>query len=95
MARCFQNTPYFNHGNSLSTFGGCPKFVIFSKICKISKFLKILKILKILEFLTSTKCAKIIALIEVRGVLKTSCHWLFNGVKQSNPKVNFDFMIMA
>ena len=51
--------------------------------------------LKILELLTSTKCAKIITLIEVRGVLKTSCQWLFNGVKQNNPKVTFDCMIMA
>ena len=51
--------------------------------------------LKIHELLTSTKCDKIIALIEVRGVLKTSYHWLFNGVKQNNPKVIFDCMIMA
>ena len=43
----------------------------------------------------SDNFAQIIALIEVRGVLKTSCHWLFNGVKQNNPNVIFDCMIMA
>ena len=31
MARGFQNTPYFNQSNNLSTFGGCPKFVKFLK----------------------------------------------------------------
>ena len=34
-------------------------------------------------------------IFEVRGVLKTSCHWLFNGVKQNNHNVIFDCMIMA
>ena len=92
MARGFQNTPYLNQSDNLSTFGVCPKFVIFSKICKISK---VLKSLKIHDLLTSTKCAKIITLIEVRGVLKTSCQWLFNGVKQNNPNIIFDCMIMA
>ena len=29
MARGFQNTPYLNQSDNLSTFGGCPKFVIF------------------------------------------------------------------
>ena len=47
----------------------------------------ILKILNILELLTSTKCAKIIALILKRGVLKTSCHGLINAVKHNNPKL--------
>ena len=38
MARDFQNTPYFNQSNNLRTFGGCPKFVIFSKSVKLFNF---------------------------------------------------------
>ena len=73
-------------------FGGCQKFENFQNF----QYLLILQtFLKFHKLWTATKGAQIIALIEVRGVLKTSCHWLFNGVKQNNPKVIFDCRIMA
>ena len=38
MARGFQNTPYFNQSNNLSTFGGCQKFKNFQNFKKFQKF---------------------------------------------------------
>ena len=50
---------------------------------------------KFLKVWTASQGAQIIALINVRGVLNTSCHRLFNGVKKQNPKVIFDCMNIA
>ena len=51
--------------------------------------------LKIPELWTATTCTRIIALTEVRSVLKTSFHWLLNGVKQKIPNVLFDCVLKA
>ena len=67
----------------------------FSKILRFIIFTNFTDFRKFHKLWTATKGAQINDLIEVRGVLKTSCHWLFNGVKQSNPKVISDCMIMA
>ena len=42
---------------------------------------------------TSTKCATIIALKKVRGVLKRSFRWLLKGVQQKTPEFLFDCVI--
>ena len=51
--------------------------------------------MKILKLWTPTKCAKIIALINVRGVSKTSWQWLLNCVKQQNPTFIFHCALKA
>ena len=40
------------------------------------------RILKVPELWKVNKCAKNIALPKVRGILKTSFHWLLNGIKR-------------
>ena len=47
----------------------------------------LVNVLKFLELWTATKYARIITFTNGRGVLKTSFQWLFNGVKQNNPRV--------
>ena len=64
---------------------------------RIFKILTILcdvvKILKIPELWTATKCARIIAVIKVRGVWKTSWQGLWNNVKQNIPRVLVHYLI--
>ena len=54
-----------------------------------------LTFLEINEIRNANKLAKNIILTKVGGVLKTSFQWLFNGVKQTIPRVIFYFIFTA
>ena len=62
---------------------------------EIFKFYLTNKILKIPELWTAIKYAKIIAMTNVRVVLKRSCQGLLNGDKQKIPNGLIDCAIMA
>ena len=61
------------------------KFRIFTNFTDFFEFHKLW---------TATKCAQIIALIEVMGVLKTFYPWIINGVKQKGPNVISDCRVL-
>ena len=92
LQKAFQNTPYLGQSDDFRTFGGFPKFGNFQNFNYIIQLGEIMKIPKLW---TPTHCAKIIGLNKVRGVLKTSFQWLLNGIKQTNPNVFFDCVLMA
>ena len=80
---------------TLAHLVGVQSFRIFKSWPNCTLFIKFSQILKIPKLWTPTKCAKIIALIKVRGVLKTSWQWLLSCVKQKIHTVLYHCAVKA
>ena len=86
---------FFSESCNFSIVGECSKFGNFQFLTKKIKIYIFNKKNKIPELWTAIKYAKIIAMTNVRVVLKRSCQGLLNGDKQKIPNGLIDNAIKA